>query len=644
MLDSLRTNANAWYIKIPLAVLVLSFIGWGVGDFVTGASDSTAIKVDGNKISVYGLSQAYRQNIQNVQRSLGTQTIDDEVLQSLKIGQRTIQNLVQNALLDNAASDMEISVSDKHLVEMIHKNQQFLDDSGNFDADKYKRTLQTIGMNPETYEEQLRQNLLRATVSDLFSTQLFLDKKAIERISAFNNETIDINALRLTSSDILTPAAPTKAQIEEHYNATKVAYMSPEFRSIDVLVVDSTKLAEGITVSEDDLKASYEKAGDTYMAEEERRARHVLVSTEEEADVIITRLAEGSDFATIASELSLDPGSKSKGGDLGYFKSADMVEAFADSAFSLNVGETSDVIQTPFGFHVIKLEDIKPERKLSFEEVREELEENTKFEIAENAYFDAVEAIEDGIAAGDELSTVAQANGLTVLGFDSIKADGTNAANTAVALPELGSEDILAEAFAMGEGDISEALEFSDGKTAYVALRHVTAPRQLSINEVRERIVTVLKQRNEVEALREKARQIILAQNAGATLKAAARSEGVRKNLEHTKGIKRNRENAPEWLDAATTKVLFEVENGKNLGDAVAFNNDLILVEVLNHGKNTLTQVETDATKQQFSASIAQELRQQFMMKLQEEAKIKIDGRMVRQVIPNETIPEAWLN
>jgi len=142
--------------------------------------------------------------------------------------------------------------------------------------------------------------------------------------------------------------------------------------------IKSTLLLEGIaakdvTVEEEELKTYYEENKDRYTEPEQVKARHILVEDEETAKSILKKLESGEDFAEIAKEKSSDSGSKDKGGDLGFFERGVMDASFEEAAFNLGIGETSAPVKTMFGYHIIRVEDKKPERLAAFEEVQDDV-------------------------------------------------------------------------------------------------------------------------------------------------------------------------------------------------------------------------------------------------------------------------------
>ncbi|NLS45044.1 MAG: foldase [Firmicutes bacterium] len=128
-----------------------------------------------------------------------------------------------------------------------------------------------------------------------------------------------------------------------------------------------------VVIEEEELKTYYDENKDKYIEPEQVKARHILVEDEDTAKAILKRLEKGEDFAEIAKEESTDSGTKNKGGNLGFFGRGVMDESFEEAAFSLSIGETGPPVKSQFGYHIIRVEDKRPERLPSFEEVRDDI-------------------------------------------------------------------------------------------------------------------------------------------------------------------------------------------------------------------------------------------------------------------------------
>jgi foldase protein PrsA len=218
-------------------------------------------------------------------------------------------------------------------------------------------------------KEQLYDKLVKAggesTLQNLITTTL-VDQEAKKA------------NITVTDEDIKTEIEDLKTQFggEEALNSAlaQSSMTLDDLKEQMPLQVEIRKLLEPqVKVTDEDIKTYYTQNKATFNQEEEVRASHILVATKEEADAIVQQLKDGADFATLAKEKSSDTGSKDKGGDLDFFKKADMVAEFSDAAFKLKVGETSGAVKTEYGYHVIKVTDRKEAKEYTLDEKKDEI-------------------------------------------------------------------------------------------------------------------------------------------------------------------------------------------------------------------------------------------------------------------------------
>ena len=356
MLGYLRRNTQSWFaqgILLLIAVVFIFFFGSGA---LNSPRTEMVAEVNGEAIRDRELARAWRQEVQYRERfSQGSLTES----QRDQLRETALQRLIDRRLMLQAAVDEGLVVSDVEVQDAILTDTYFQDEEGNFDKEKYQRYL---GSNPERQQKDLRKSIV--------------DRLLVSKLDELVRSSVQV-------------MEPEVREAWENENST---------RSIEFIRVNSSAFREDVELSEAEIAAYIESNGDEIAARYERdfaskystpkrvRARHILKKFDEEAepgsketaratitDLLAQAQAEGADFAALATEHSEDPGSASRGGDLGFFDNKRMAAPFTEASFALAPGELSEIVETQFGFHVIKVEEIQEAAEKPLSEVEAEI-------------------------------------------------------------------------------------------------------------------------------------------------------------------------------------------------------------------------------------------------------------------------------
>jgi peptidyl-prolyl cis-trans isomerase D len=324
-------------------------------------------------------------------------------------------------------------------------------------------------------------------------------------------------------------------EIADYYTANQNEFMTPERVRVRYLELKADSLPVSTDIDDETLHALYDEQADQYITEEQRRARHILVSIPPDADEqtvaeareralgILERLEEGEDFAEVAKVESDDPGSATSGGDLGFFGRGVMTDAFDAAAFALEKGARSDLVRSPFGFHIIEITDIRPEVVKSFAEVRDQLVEAYVAKEREDLFFEYSERLANlAFENPDTLETAADALGLEVMTSDWLSRDGG---------PGLGANpDIITAAFqedVLDNGNNSEPVEIADDDLVVLRVLEHEPATVKPLAEVRDEIRRLLQNRKSSELARAEGQRLAKALKEGKAMQDVATELGV---------------------------------------------------------------------------------------------------------------------
>lgn len=424
MFDLVRNNKK--FIQIVLAFIMLPFALWGVDSYVRMGGGDDVAKVGDISISLGEFQQALRDQQDRLRPQLGG-NVDQELLDNPELRRNVLQNLIHQRLLALHAGKSKLGVSDEVLAGFI-SSVPSLQEGGKFSRERYQSLVASQGMSIEMFEARVRQDLLMqqammavgdAAVSGKVPTDHWLAAQMEERI---------ISESILRADPYLAESKPDAAAVKRYYDENQARFQKPEQVRLAYVVLSQEKLIENAKIEDAAVKAWYAANEARYKQPEQRQASHILLRVEQgapEADVQLARSkieqlasdlkSRPNDFPKLAKQHSQDPGSAEKGGDLGFFGRGMMVKPFEDAVFGLKENQISEVVRSDFGFHLIKLSGIRPERVRALAEVRSEIVSELKRQAGMKQYAEAAEGFANTVyEQPDTLQPAAEKFGLTV--------------------------------------------------------------------------------------------------------------------------------------------------------------------------------------------------------------------------------------
>ena len=504
MLESIRKHSK--FVMILLFLLVIpSFIFVGIDQSYFSGSSPVVARVDGQEITQNDWDNTHRYESDRLRAE--NPSIDAKLLDSPQARYATLERMVRDRVLQTAAQKMHLVTSDEALaltLQSIPAIASLRKPDGSLDADGYRALLAAQGMTPEGYEASLRREMsLSQVIGNVMNTAFATPDVAMAAMDAFLQRR-EIQVAQFMAKDFADKVQVTEPALKAFYEAHIAEFQQSEQAKIEYVVLDLPSVRDEIELNEADLQTYYkENAARLSAVQEERRASHILVnapqgmSTEDreaaraKAQAIADKVkAAPESFAEVAKAESQDTGSASSGGDLGYFARGAMVPEFEQVAFTLNNGEVSGVVESEFGYHVIRVTDVKQPPVPSFDSVREKIENDLKDQQAQRKFAEVAEQFANTVyEQAESLQPVVEALGLKLQTADNVTRE-----------PQPGAEGALAsEAFleALFAADALENKRNTDaidlGSNQMVAGRVVgyQPAKQLSFDEVQARVKTL---------------------------------------------------------------------------------------------------------------------------------------------------------
>ncbi|MGE0080414.1 MAG: SurA N-terminal domain-containing protein [Thiohalomonadaceae bacterium] len=501
MLQYIRARAQGIIAWIIVGFIVITFALWGIQEYLGGGKEVPVAQVNDANISKERLQFAVSQQRQRLQEMLGP-NFRPEMFAEAPMREAILQSLIEREVLVQTALEHGLWVSNAQLASVIRSIPAFQGDDGQFSTAAYERALRLQGYTTQGFEAELRRDLLVGQLQAAVNETAFATPTEVQQFLRLQNQKRDIGYMVFPAARYAGKIEVGEDEIKAHYDANQVLYTQPEKVKLAYVELSVQSLARDMQVSEQEVKDYYASHSEEFSAPEERRARHILFRVDAEADekavaearakaeAVLADIRAGKDFAALAREQSQDPGSAKQGGDLGYFGRGVMDPAFEQAVFALQKGGVSEPVRSNFGFHVIKLEDVRGGEAKPLAQVQETIRTKLREEKARSRFYDQADQLANlAYEHPDELATVSKQLGLPLKHSDYISRQGGAGlfANPKV-LDAAFSEDVL-EA-----GNNSDPVEVSADHLVVLRVEDRRPATVQPLAEVRERIVSTLRE------------------------------------------------------------------------------------------------------------------------------------------------------
>ncbi|WP_308378195.1 peptidylprolyl isomerase [Serratia marcescens] len=530
MMDNLRAAANHVVLKIILALIILSFVLTGVGNYLIGGSGDYAAKVNGQTIERAQLEQAFQSERSRMQQQLGDQFSalagNEGYMQQMR--RQVLSQLIDNMLLDQYAKKLGLAVSDDQIKDAIRKAPYF-QTNGQFDNAKYLDLIGRMGYTADNFAQSMRQQLVNQQLIQAFGESGFVLPSESQAMAALVLQERDV---RLATIDLKALQAKQSAgddELKAYYDQNKNSFIAPEQVKVSYIPLDAASMQDKVKVSEEDISAYYDQHKSSYGQPERKNYSVIQLKTEAEANAVLDELKKGADFATLAKEKSTDIISRRTGGELGWLEP----ETTADELKQANLtekGQLSGVVKSSVGFLIVRLNDIEPEKVKPLSEVHDAIAKQVQQEKAVDAYYALLQKVSEAATSDNEsLASAEEAAGVKAAQSDWFTRDNIPAAlNFKPVVQAIFDGSLIGENGAPGSN--SDVITV-DGDRAFVVRVSGHKPEGIEpFDQVKDRVAELVKRNKAVQEAKLQGEKLLVELKQGKgdeAMKAAGLSFGA---------------------------------------------------------------------------------------------------------------------
>lgn len=561
LLHSIRERATGWFAWVIVILISIPFALWGINSYITPDANPSVANVGDYKVSV----QEFQNAVQNESKEYKGQ-LDDALIKKV-----VLEKLINNRALINFLAGSGQSISKQQVDAYVRSDSSFQLE-GQFSEELYNRFLPSA-YSKSDYRQSVATQLLLQQFSDGINSSSFVSEQEVKRVIQLVKQKRDLAYAVIKAENFQDAVTVTDEEITSYYQNFKKQFENPEQIKLAYLEISRKNLAKDVQISDEQINKYYQDNLSQYTETERRKASHILFTfptdadaeikdkVKAEAQTVLDKITQGADFSAMAKEYSKDPGSAENGGDLGFFGRGQMVPAFEESAFSLNPGDVSELIESSFGFHIIKLTSIEGGESKPLETVKDKIIESIQFDQVENSYFEKVELMQTmAYEQPDSLESVSAELNMKIQESELMSTKGGEGIFSNAKLLNIAFGESVLE-----EGNNSDLIELGDDHVVVIRVIERIPANAKPLEEVKEKIESRLKQDSITSKAQEKATELVKQLTEGAAIDDLAQANSFtventgtvdRQDMKVPGEIMRKAFTMPREMKYATTKMM----------------------------------------------------------------------------------------
>jgi peptidyl-prolyl cis-trans isomerase D len=559
MLGTFREKIVKWGTQLLFGILLLSFVGWGIGDYLgysAGSRNLSVATVGNTSISTRDFQTVMQQQMTRMRQVLGD-NFGAEQARAMGIEDNVLQSMIQEALFVEGARRLGLVVDDSVVAHEIRTDRQFRSASGGFDRMQFENTLRQMGYTEGAYVAELKKDLLRTQYLSPLAIGRAAPSSLVETLYRYRNERRVAQVVVLPHTVIKDVPEPTQADLEKYHADNAPRFTAPEYRAFTVIRMRPSDIVGEIEVPEARIREYYEDHLNEFSQPERRTIQQILFNDEESARAAYARVEKGEDFAAVAKDTA---GVSGDGLTLGTLAKEEIpIPELADEAIMLQPGMVSKPVQSPIGWHLLKVTEIRRATVRSLDETKEEVRKRIANEMASDTLYKLSTRFEDELGGGASAEEAAKRLKLNVLKFDAIDRNGRDPEGNG---GEGLSPEIVRAAYDTQQGGESPLGELTGGEGGYfmVHVDKVTPQALKPLDQIKDEVAAAWKADERAKRAEVLAKQMLDDIKGGKLLKDVAEANGAQ--ILTTSPFTRTREGLNVQIPGAILSALFKSPPG----------------------------------------------------------------------------------
>ena len=524
MLQAIRSKAGSIVVK-GLFVLLIGLFGiWGIGDIFRNRSTDTVVATVGDQtIRAEEVQTALRRALDQLNARFGG-GIDLEQAKRLGLVDETLGQVINRSLADQEVAQLRLEVSDDLVRSVITGNPSFRTPDGHFNRAQFDAALAANHLSEDQYVALLRRDIPRNDLLQAVTAGAVAPQSMVDALYRYRNEKRIADIVSLPIAGAGDVGQPSDTDLTAFHDAHQDLFRAPEYRSFTLASLDPSDIAKGIEVPDAKLKEEYDQRQDEFQIPERRDVEQILAPTEDKAKEAEAALAAGKDWKEVATTIA---GQDPETIDLGLTKREEMPSALADVAFELPLNKASEPVNTPLGWHILRVVRIEPSETQSFDQAKPKLEAKLAHEEAVDRIYKVANSVDDALAGGGSLDEVAAKFGLKTSQIPAADIGGHDVEGKPVTLP-LAPEEVLKLAFATSADQTSRVTETSDGAIFVLRTDKVIPPEVRPLADVKDKAIAAWQADKQRETVANEAEGLAAAVKPEMRLAAVAAEKGLK--------------------------------------------------------------------------------------------------------------------